>query len=134
MIRKAPVITIDGPAASGKGTLANTLSAKLGWHQLDSGLLYRIVAYLANHWGIDPSDARELGRCLSERLTLNFFEDERNRSRSWTTNVEVHEQENQAPRIYLDQADVTIKLRSESISKIVSRVATHTRNVNKKRF
>ncbi|MDX2457689.1 MAG: (d)CMP kinase, partial [Gammaproteobacteria bacterium] len=42
-----PVITIDGPSGSGKGTISQYLADKLGWHHLDSGALYRLLAYAA---------------------------------------------------------------------------------------
>ena len=55
-----PVIAIDGPSGTGKGTLAFALSRHLGWHLLDSGALYRIVAVGAEAQGIDPSQIDEL--------------------------------------------------------------------------
>ncbi len=42
-----PVITIDGPSGSGKGTISQYLAEELGWHHLDSGALYRLLAYAA---------------------------------------------------------------------------------------
>ena len=50
------VITIDGPSGSGKSTVAKILSEKLGWSYLDSGALYRIAAWIAEHDAIDESD------------------------------------------------------------------------------
>jgi cytidylate kinase len=55
-----PVITIDGPSGSGKGTLANRLAVKLGWHFLDSGALYRVLAYSAQESGIKLDDINSL--------------------------------------------------------------------------
>ena len=52
MIALPPVITIDGPTASGKGTIAQSVAAKLGWHYLDSGALYRLVAFVALRQGL----------------------------------------------------------------------------------
>ena len=66
-----PVITVDGPTASGKGTLAAALAARLGYHTLDSGSLYRSIALAALHDGIAPDDARALAR-LAARLDLRF--------------------------------------------------------------
>ncbi|MDT8397668.1 MAG: (d)CMP kinase [Pseudomonadales bacterium] len=57
-----PVITIDGPSGTGKGTLAHLLAARLGWHLLDSGALYRIVAVGAEAQGIASSDIAGLCR------------------------------------------------------------------------
>ncbi len=51
-----PVITIDGPGGSGKGTIAMHLADALGWHLLDSGALYRLVAVAALDRGVSPDD------------------------------------------------------------------------------
>jgi cytidylate kinase len=65
----APVITIDGPTASGKGTIAERVARALGWHVLDSGALYRLLAQQALAQGVDLADGEALGR-LAERLPL----------------------------------------------------------------
>src|SRR3546814_17387552 len=51
-----PVITIDGPTASGKGTIAQHVAAALGWHVLDSGALYRLTALAVIRAGADAAD------------------------------------------------------------------------------
>jgi 3-phosphoshikimate 1-carboxyvinyltransferase len=66
-----PVITVDGPTASGKGTLAAALAARLGYHTLDSGSLYRATALAALHDGIAPDDEPALAR-LASTLDLRF--------------------------------------------------------------
>ena len=66
-----PVITVDGPTASGKGTLAAALAERLGYHTLDSGSLYRTTALAALKDGIDPDDAAALAR-LAGVLDLRF--------------------------------------------------------------
>jgi 3-phosphoshikimate 1-carboxyvinyltransferase len=66
-----PVITIDGPTASGKGTLAAALAARLGYHTLDSGSLYRTAALAALQDGIAPDDEPALAR-LAALLDLRF--------------------------------------------------------------
>ncbi len=48
-MQQAPVITIDGPGGSGKGTICRLVSQKLGWHLLDSGAIYRVLALAAIH-------------------------------------------------------------------------------------
>src|SRR5262245_51593371 len=55
-----PVITIDGPSGTGKGTIAHLLAEELGWHLLDSGALYRIVGLAALESGIPPTDSAGL--------------------------------------------------------------------------
>ncbi|WP_462320895.1 (d)CMP kinase [Halochromatium sp.] len=59
---QAPVITIDGPSGTGKGTIAALLAAHLGWHLLDSGALYRALALAARRSDVDLGDGPELGR------------------------------------------------------------------------
>ncbi|MFZ5608132.1 MAG: (d)CMP kinase [Pseudomonadota bacterium] len=59
------IIAIDGPAASGKGTLARRLAETLGYAHLDSGALYRAVALAAREAGLDPADAEATGRLAS---------------------------------------------------------------------
>lgn len=56
----AAVITIDGPSGTGKGTIARLLARRLGWHMLDSGALYRLVAVGAEAAGIDYTDTNAL--------------------------------------------------------------------------
>ena len=66
-----PVITIDGPGGSGKGTVALRLATQLGWNFLDSGALYRLLALAAIDQGIQPSD--ELSLCeLASNLEVSF--------------------------------------------------------------
>ena len=66
-----PVITVDGPTASGKGTLAAAVAARLGYHTLDSGSLYRCTALAALQDGIDADDEAALAH-LAARLDLRF--------------------------------------------------------------
>lgn len=55
-VSAVPVITIDGPTASGKGTIAQRVADALGWHMLDSGALYRLTALAVKQQGVDPAD------------------------------------------------------------------------------
>lgn len=71
----APVITIDGPGGSGKGTLARALAANLGWHLLDSGSLYRIVGWAAQSRNVLLDDEAALAE-LALRLDIRFDGDE----------------------------------------------------------
>lgn len=94
------VITIDGPAASGKGTAARGLAARLGFEYLDTGAMYRAVAYAARQRGVSWSDAAALQRLLAQ------------------IQLEVS-----PPRILVDGRDVTEELRSPEISQGSSEVA-----------
>jgi len=71
----APVITIDGPTASGKGTITRLLAQRLGWHILDSGALYRLVALAARKHSIPLDDAESL-QPLAAHLDVEFAVDE----------------------------------------------------------
>jgi CMP/dCMP kinase len=66
-----PVIAIDGPSASGKGTVAQRVAQALGFHYLDSGALYRLVALAANESGADPGD-QEMMAQLAADLDVRF--------------------------------------------------------------
>ena len=59
----APVLTIDGPSGSGKGTISRRVAAALGWHYLDSGALYRAVGVAAGWADLDLADPAALVRC-----------------------------------------------------------------------
>lgn len=100
----APVITIDGPTASGKGTIAQNVAAALGWRYLDSGALYRLVGLQAVRTGADPVDEPQLVR-LAQRLAPRFS--------------------NQRIELPSDQGfeDVTEAIRAESVGNMASRIA-----------
>lgn len=66
-----PVIAIDGPSASGKGTIAQRVAARLGFHYLDSGAIYRAAALAAARAGIDLADTEAVAR-LARGLPLAF--------------------------------------------------------------
>ncbi len=66
MSQLAPVITVDGPSGVGKGTISIALSHKLSWHYLDSGALYRILAYAAVQAEIRLDDEESLVRVLDQ--------------------------------------------------------------------
>jgi cytidylate kinase len=71
MIKPVPVITIDGPSGSGKGTVAALLAGKLGWNFLDSGALYRLLAFAARNHGVDLTNEEAL-KVLAEHLDVQF--------------------------------------------------------------
>ena len=70
-VPEAPVITVDGPGGSGKGTISMRLAGNLGWHFLDSGALYRLVAVAAMDRGIDATGETALGQ-LAQGLDVRF--------------------------------------------------------------
>ena len=66
-----PVIAIDGPVGSGKGTVSHRVASALGFRLLDSGALYRALALAARRWGTSLDDGPSLA-CLAERLDIEF--------------------------------------------------------------
>ncbi|CAB1275873.1 (d)CMP kinase [Candidatus Nitrosacidococcus tergens] len=105
MDRNIPVITIDGPSGSGKGTLAQKLAIYLNWNYLDSGALYRILALVANKREISLSDEEKLSS-LIEELDIQFFLS--------TLGL----------KIIWDKLDISQEIRSEGNAAIASRLAT----------
>ena len=101
-----PVITVDGPGGSGKGTLSGMLAARLGWHLLDSGALYRLLAFAAQKRGTDLADEQALVE-LAANLDVQFIAD-----------AEGGEQ-----RIMLEGDDVSRSIRTETVGAGASRVA-----------
>ncbi len=99
-----PVITIDGPTASGKGTLAAEVAQALGWHLLDSGALYRAAGLAAVADGVSPDDGPAVA-AIAARLDLRFGQGEE-QGRTW-----------------LRGREVTHELRLESTGLLASRVS-----------
>ena len=102
--KQAPVVTIDGPVGSGKGTVSTRLAERLGWHFLDSGALYRLVAVRALQAGTDAGDEHQLA-ALAGDLDCAFTFD------------------GAETRIWLGADEVTRELRSEPVSRMASQVA-----------
>ncbi len=71
-MNKIPVLTIDGPSGSGKGTIAQLVAKKLGWHYLDSGAIYRVLAQAAIKHDIDLADEAKLAD-IARDLDLVFL-------------------------------------------------------------
>ena len=97
-----PVITIDGPSASGKGTVAQLVADKLGFKYLDSGALYRVVAFATQQNGIDWGNAEAVAEC-AKTLDIQFKNDQ----------------------VYLDNSDISDEIRTEAMGKGASQVAVH---------
>lgn len=101
-MNNVPVIAIDGPSASGKGTVAQLVADKLGFHYLDSGALYRIVALAAQQQQVNWSNSQALD-ALTKTLSIHFKEGE----------------------IYLNDALITELVRTEEMGRGASEVAVH---------
>lgn len=74
MTENVPILTIDGPSGSGKGTVSMRIAKQLGWHYLDSGAIYRVVGYLAAKHNIDSQHESALVE-LVDGLQLQFIDD-----------------------------------------------------------
>ncbi|AGW89187.1 MULTISPECIES: (d)CMP kinase [Cupriavidus] len=96
------VITIDGPTASGKGTVAHKVADAVGFHLLDSGALYRLVALASDRAGVDPADIGTLAR-IAARLDVKFGPD----------------------RVWLQGEEVSRAIRAEAIGNRASAIAVH---------
>jgi 3-phosphoshikimate 1-carboxyvinyltransferase len=97
-----PVICIDGPTASGKGTLASKVAHELGYHYLDSGALYRLSALAASRSGVSLDDAAGVA-LIAQNLPVRFDGD----------------------HIFLGQEDVSEAVRTEAAGMAASRVSVH---------
>ncbi len=99
MIAQSKVIAIDGPSASGKGTLASNIGAELGWLILDSGAIYRLIGLLANRFDLLAQEKK-----LILKLQESDFRFE-------------------CSRCYIDNEDVTEAIRTEEVGNMASTVA-----------
>ncbi len=105
---KTPVITLDGPGGAGKGTVSTLLAAKLGWHFLDSGALYRLTALAAMNHGVELTQESAVA-IIAEHLDVRF------------------EHDAQSTRIILENDDVTESIREEQVGNNASVVAAFGR-------
>jgi cytidylate kinase len=101
---KKLLITIDGPAGAGKTTVSRALAHRLGYRYIDTGALYRGVAYEIMNQGIDPENEAELAE-LCQRLQLSF------------------KTEGETLRIYSRETDISDRIRSPEISMLASSVS-----------
>lgn len=100
MKNSIPVITIDGPTASGKGTVAHRVAQILGWGVLDSGALYRLTALSVLQKGIDPADPRAVAQ-VAESLDVAFH----------------------SAGVLLEGCEVSAFIRQEEVGNLASRLA-----------
>ena len=107
MTAEAPfVVAIDGPSGSGKGSLASAVAGRLGFHLLDSGAIYRLLALKAMRDAVDLDDEQALVELLAD-FDIRF------------------ETGDELTRAFLDGADVSQQLRQEKTGDAASRVARH---------
>jgi cytidylate kinase len=95
-----PVITVDGPSGSGKGTLAQRIAGTLGWHFLDSGAIYRVLGLMVERAGISGENTDKITQ-MAKNMPLEFDRD----------------------RILLGEEDVSAIIRTETIGNLASKVA-----------
>ncbi|MEX2517195.1 MAG: (d)CMP kinase [Gammaproteobacteria bacterium] len=103
-----PVITVDGPSGTGKGTICSLLADWLGWHLLDSGALYRVTALAVLRAGVDVADVARVGE-IAAGLELDFAPG------GAETPI----------RILLAREDVSAAIRAEQVSILASEVAAY---------
>lgn len=100
----SPVIAIDGPSGSGKGTISRLLAQQLGWHYLDSGALYRILAWVAHREKVEATDLEKL-ESLAHDLHVQFVDDQ----------------------ILFEGQDISQQIRSETLGDMASILAVEPR-------
>lgn len=101
-MQQIPVVTIDGPSGVGKGTIAKLLAKQLGWHFLDSGVLYRATGYASQKAGYSPGAVEQIA-ALARTLPIHFAND----------------------KIYLGKEDITATVRWEEVGNLASKVGAH---------
>lgn len=99
-MNEVPIITVDGPSGSGKGTISLRVAKQLGWHFLDSGAIYRVLGLMASRAGIGSENVDELVE-MAKNMPLSF----------------------DGERVLLEQEEVTDKIRTESAGNQASKVA-----------
>lgn len=103
-----PVITIDGPSGSGKGTISLLLAKKLNWHFLDSGAIYRVLAFAAQENNVDENDISGLV-AVAGKMDITF-----------EINALASE-----PNVILEAQNITRQIRTEGCGKVASKIAVH---------
>ena len=102
---EAPVLTIDGPSGAGKGTVSRIVARRLGWRFLDSGAIYRALAWAARRRGVDLNDPDAVAR-VAGAMELEFICDD-------------------DVKVLVDGEDVTDRLHTEECGRIASKIAAY---------
>ena len=100
-------IAIDGPAGSGKSTMAKRLAAELGYRYVDTGAIYRTVAYFFDLWGVSPKDIDGIRRYIDE------------------LNIDIEYDDEGTQHMIMNGMDVTADIRTQDISQKASLVSAH---------
>ena len=100
-------IAIDGPAGAGKSTIAKRLARELGYYYVDTGAIYRTVAYFFDTWGVSPKDIDGINRYIDE------------------LNVDIWYDEEGVQHMYMNNIDVTDEIRTPEISQKASLISAH---------
>ncbi|MBB1270898.1 (d)CMP kinase [Shewanella sp. SR44-3] len=106
MSERTPIVTIDGPSGVGKGTISQLLALHLGWHLLDSGAIYRVLALAAIHHDVELENEEAI-TLLAAHLDVQFLSDA----------------EGKGIKVILEGEDVTSSIRSQECSNAASKVA-----------
>ena len=106
MSATVPVLTIDGPSGAGKGTVSRLVAARLGWHYLDSGALYRAVGVAASWADLDLADPAALVRC------------------TFDTDIRFQDRDG-GLRVLVNGTDATDELRLETTGTLASAIAAN---------
>ena len=101
-------IAIDGPAGAGKSTIAKRLAAELGYHYVDTGAIYRTVAYFFDLWGVAPKDIDGINRYIDE------------------LNIAIEYDEDGLQHMIMNGIDVTGDIRTQDIAQKASLVSAHS--------
>ena len=100
-------VAIDGPAGAGKSTIAKRLAKELGYQYVDTGAIYRTVAYFFDTWGVSPKDIDGINRYIDE-LNIDIWYDEAG-----------------VQHMYMNNIDVTNDIRTPDISMKASTISAH---------
>lgn len=104
---KTVSVAIDGPAGAGKSTIARRLAAELGYRYVDTGAIYRTVAYFMDLWGVSPKDVDGVNRYIDE------------------LNVAIEYDEEGLQHMLMNGMDVTADIRTQEISQKASVISAH---------